>query len=293
MPKKSLLVATILLGACFVWLGAGQGQPKPTAKPAGAVVIPGCWIKLIDEAALASERGGIIAQLDVREGTPVKSGETIVRLKDEIVRAMLATAEKEAESELEIELATVMREVAEAEHEKAVEANLNNPKTIPAIEVRRLKFAAQRAETEIKTATHKHELAQLKRDEVTAQLDLYHVDSPFDGVVTRVHLHRGEMAKQGEPIIEVASTRRVRVEGDIRLADVFRVKQGDPVTVNLDLPDVDLDVERQAFPGKIIFVDVKAAPPTGVVRVWAEVENPDNILRAGLTARMTINSTGQ
>lgn len=293
MTRKFSICATVLLVVCFVWKGSGQGQLKPVTKQPGPVIIPGCWIKLIDEAALSSERGGIIAKLDVREGTFVKSGEMVVGLKDDVARAMLATAEKEAESELEIELAKTMRDVAEAEHEKARDANLIQPKTITAIEVRRLKFAVERAEKEIEIAEYKHEIAKLKRDEAAAQLVTYHVDAPFDGIVTRVHRTAGEMAKQGEPIVEIASTRRVRVEGDIRLADVFRVKQGDPVTVHLDLPDIELEAEKQAFPGKIVFVDVKAAPPTGVIRVWAEVENPENVLRAGLTARMSINSTGQ
>jgi membrane fusion protein, multidrug efflux system len=293
MPRRISLTVAVLLVACLGWLGAGQGQPAPAPKSPGPVVVPGCWIYLIDEAVLASERGGIIAKLDVREGTPVKSGETIVGLKDEVPRAMLATAQKEAESEFEVELAQKILEVAEAEHEKARDANTINPKTIPAVEVRRLKLAAERAAIEIKIARHKHELAVLKRDEAAAQLETYHVDAPFEGVVTRVHRKPGEMAKQGEPIVEIASTRRVRIEGDIRLADVFRVKQGDSVSVQLDLPDIELAAEKQVFPGKIVFVDVKAAPPTGVVRVWAEVENPENVLRAGLTARMTINSAGQ
>jgi hypothetical protein len=46
------------------------------------------------------------------------------------------------------------------------------------------------------------------------------------------------------------------------------------------------------FYGKIVFVDVSAQPVTGQVRVWAEVENRDNILRAGLNARMAINPQG-
>jgi hypothetical protein len=41
-----------------------------------------------------------------------------------------------------------------------------------------------------------------------------------------------------------------------------------------------------------VFVDVSAQPVTGQVRVWAEVVNRDNILRAGLNARMAIYPPG-
>ena len=47
------------------------------------------------------------------------------------------------------------------------------------------------------------------------------------------------------------------------------------------------DIEKQIFKGKVVFVDVKAVAASKV-EVWAEVENPDNVLRAGLPAKMTI-----
>ena len=48
------------------------------------------------------------------------------------------------------------------------------------------------------------------------------------------------------------------------------------------------EAAKQAYPGKIVFVDVKSTPAEHMVRVWAEVDNLDNTLRPGLTPTMTI-----
>jgi hypothetical protein len=52
---------------------------------------------------------------------------------------------------------------------------------------------------------------------------------------------------------------------------------------------VELPDERLAFPGRIAFVDVKVEPVTHCVKVWAEVHNPNGVLKDGLTARMVID----
>jgi hypothetical protein len=79
----------------------------------------------------------------------------------------------------------------------------------------------------------------------------------------------------------------VRVEGDLGVQDLWRVKPGTPVEVQLTLEGANLDVEKKTFRGHIGFVDV-IANSLGRTRFWAEVPNPDNILRPGLKATMTI-----
>jgi multidrug efflux pump subunit AcrA (membrane-fusion protein) len=58
--------------------------------------------------------------------------------------------------------------------------------------------------------------------------------------------------------------------------------------VQLNIPKADLEVEKQTFEGRIGFVDAQSSPGTDKVRVWAEVDNHDNILRGELLATMTI-----
>jgi multidrug efflux pump subunit AcrA (membrane-fusion protein) len=128
----------------------------------------------------------------------------------------------------------------------------------------------------------------LKRDEAAAQLDTYRLESPFDGFVTRVLLTTGASVKQGDWLIELVSTKKVKVEGVVSLRDAAIVRAGDAVSVQLDVPELRGAPGAKSYPGRIVFVDVKATPVDPKVRVWAEVDNVDETLRAGLMATMTI-----
>jgi multidrug efflux pump subunit AcrA (membrane-fusion protein) len=66
------------------------------------------------------------------------------------------------------------------------------------------------------------------------------------------------------------------------------VKVGSPVSVRLSIPEINLNVEKQEFHGKVGFVDVVANGASFETRVWAEIANPNNVLRPGLLATMTI-----
>ena len=80
----------------------------------------------------------------------------------------------------------------------------------------------------------------------------------------------------------------MRVEGDVPLNQSWNLKPGQEVSVRLSAPGLPKDIADQTFSGKLVFVDVTSQPVSGKTRVWAVVQNHDNILRAGLSARMRI-----
>lgn len=247
-------------------------------------------IQLLDEAVLAADRAGVLGSVAFREGDAVHEGDIVATIRDEVARAALAVAAKEAESDVDIRYAIIAGAVSRAEHEKALAANRQYPKTVPDVEVRRLELAAEKSVLEKESAELRHAVNLLKRDQAQAELDTYRITAPFDGIVTRVDRLKGEAVRQGDPVLKIVNPSRVRVDGKVHLRDIADVKPGTDVSVRLDLADVAPELSRLSFKGKIVFVDVKAEPTSQMVRVRAEVANPDNILRAGLKARMTIDT---
>lgn len=277
------------------WTISGDAQqPTRKAKPVAArlsstIVLQQCRIKLIDFAVLAADHPGILADVIPKEGDNVKAGQLLSSLKDAVVRARLARADKEASNDIEIRFSKKAEEVAQVELDRAEEANKIQKRSVPEVEVKRLRLSRDKSLLQIEQAELQSQIAKLTRDEANAELQAYQVKAPFDGIVTRVFKSKGEAVRQGDPIIELSSTKRVKVEGYVNVKDIWNVKRGNRVMVKLDVEDMELEVEKEVFYGKIVFVDVSAQPVTGQVRVWAEVENRDNILRAGLNARMAIN----
>jgi multidrug efflux pump subunit AcrA (membrane-fusion protein) len=283
-------VWTIIIGgaAASAWPGNGQVPPARGAREPEPVKAERVVVKLIDEVILSSERAGVLGPVTVKEGAVVAEGQLLATLKDDVARATLAVAEIEASSDVDIRFAQNASEVAAVEYDKVQEANRRQPGTVPGVEVRRARLAADKTVLEIEKAQHTRDVQLAKRDEAAVQLASYKIEAPFDGIVTRVYLTRGAAIKPGDPVIELVSTKKVRVEGFVKLKVALTIRPGAPVIVELPVPDASGAMSKQSFSGKIVFVDVKVVPIEHTVRVWAEVENVNNALRKDLNPQMTI-----
>lgn len=258
------------------------------ADPAAEIRLTECRIKLIDQVTLAADQSGVLEFVEPREGATVTSRQKLAGVRDDVAEANLAVAHQKAEYIAEIEAKQKAYEIAVNEHEQALVANRSQVNTVPKLEIERLKLAKELASFEIERAKHEHKLHQLNRDLAEKELAQFFISAPFTGVVTRVFKLKGEAVRQGDPVLELTSTDRLRVEGWLELADSFAVSAGARVKVRLNVPDVDLPVEQRVFEGRVSFVDVVVEPVSQRVKVWADVINQNQLLRAGLLADMTI-----
>lgn len=88
--RRHLLVGLTLV--CALALGAGGWAAATTL--AGAVVAGGSLVVTSDVKKVQHPTGGIVAELRVREGSPVRAGDVLVRLDETQTRASLAIVEK-------------------------------------------------------------------------------------------------------------------------------------------------------------------------------------------------------
>jgi multidrug efflux pump subunit AcrA (membrane-fusion protein) len=290
--KSLRLIAAVGVAAAVIFAGAGRRvvAADPQRPSLGPIILRNCEIKAVKTARVATDRPGVISVVDPKEGDTVKEGVEIVRLMDEVPRANWEVAKLVADDVIEVEYATKLNAVDALEFEKSVAANEQARGTISEIELHRLKLAEERSALQIKKAKHDIAVNEMKAKESKAELDTYHILAPFDGFVSKVLKYRGEAVKQGDPILEMVNTDMVHVEGMVTDRDIWRVKRSSPVTVQLDIKNAELEIEKQVFRGKIGFVDQVAN--MGDTRVWAEVPNPGNVLRPGFTAIMTILPEG-
>jgi RND family efflux transporter MFP subunit len=238
------------------------------------------------ESLLATDRPGVIGLVKPTEGDHVEKGDLLVELRAEEAKAQLAVARQEASTDVNERFARAQLDVSQAELDKALSANRKYPNAVSQVELDRLEFTRDRADLQIEQAIQEREVATLRVGEALARVDASEIRAPFSGYVTRVLKNVGEAVRQGDPLIQLRNTSRVKVEGYVSVAQAQRLKRGLPVEVHLDSPEA--LYEPKPHKGTLHFVDVAVDPVNGRVRVWAEVENPDNELRAGLTARMYI-----
>lgn len=275
------------------------GESRTASTGPKSVRLPECRIALIRQVTLACDRPGVVKSVEFSEGHPVEARQQVVLIADEVARATLAVAEKKASNDVDVRFNEKARDLALIELRKNVEANdIAAEKSekegkklvvaVAALEIEKLKLAAEKSALAIEQAGNELALNKLSADQTRAELATYSVIAPFGGVVTRVFKHPGEAVRQGDPILELVNIDRVRIEGRVALSDIRSIRLKHKVRVKLNDPDFDLPEESEEFAGHVSFIDVTVDPVTRETRVWAEVENRDNILRAGLMAEMVI-----
>lgn len=209
-------------------------------------------------------------------------------LRDDVPRAAYAAARAEAGNDVELRFASKAGELAQFEYDKALRLNSEIPGAKSESDVLKLKLEAERLSLQIEQARFKLDIAALRREEAGLLLKGYSVRAPFSGTVLQIHRKRGEALDSGGTVMEIANFDRLRVEGLVPLADSFAIQPGQPVSVRIEIPDVDLPVEQSAYAGHVTFVDGAVQEISQMVRVWAEIENTDGLLKEGLPTVMQI-----
>jgi len=254
----------------------------------GQITLPKCSVKLLHSVTLASDRPGLISFVEPREGDDVRKDQEIVFLKDDELMAIFEISKEKAENDVNKQFAEASADVAKVELEKMLESNRRVPGSITSTEVERGRLNYIKAQLQGKQAEHEQVVARLEMKKAAAQLKAGRIEAPFDGKVRKVIKHKGEAVTQGTPILELVSTRIVKVEGYLPVEDLWSVKRGDPVEVQIVFPDRNLEIEKEVFHGKMYSIDPTVSNVTHRARVWAEVQNPDEKLIEGLYAKMTI-----
>lgn len=298
------LVLGVLLTAILPAVPA-EVAALPASRAAVPVQLSHCLVSLIDDVEVPAQKPGVLTLLDVKEGDYLSRGGAVATIDDvpakyllESARADEAATRTKAESELQVEYAVATHRTAEAEYRIAVTANASLANTVAAVEVEKLRLAAEQARINIGLSKLERQVQAnealsfaAKAQLAAADFERHHITAPIDGEVVEVFSRRGEWVEGGKPIARLVRLDRLRVEGFVRFdqhapADVLRRR------VRVEI--VNSGGGREAFIGVVTFVS-PLVQPGGEYRIWAEVENrrvaDQWLLRPGLEAEMTLESS--
>ena len=100
------------------------------------------------------------------------------------------------------------------------------------------------------------------------------LSAPFSGVVVRLDAVLGELASPETSIVSVADTSRMWVIMDVGQGEIRHVERGQPVLLSLE------GWPGETFGGRVTWLSSDVDQRTRTVKVRAEFENPEGILRA-------------
>jgi multidrug efflux pump subunit AcrA (membrane-fusion protein) len=116
-----------------------------------------------------------------------------------------------------------------------------------------------------------------------AQLAYSEIRSPIDGVITDRPLYPGEMASTSAPLLTVMDVTQVIAKAHIPQSDAVLLRKGDKAS--LALPGLD-----QSIPGAVTLVSPALDPGSTTVEIWVQATNPNQQLRPGMTAQLSITA---
>lgn len=252
----------------------------------GRVLMLDCRVKLMDEIEVACQQPGVL-DFVATEGQVVTQGQLLAHTADDLLRASLAIADRQAGNDVEVRLAEKQSELKQVQYERDLQANKISPGTVSDLTLQEHRLDVERALLQLEMAKTTVAIEKLKRDETWEKLKRHGVKSRINGMVRTVFKHPGETVREGDAILELVSTERMRVEGYVHVNHLSAVRPGQTVSVRVHVPTGGA-AQHQIITGRIVQVDVKVDPVAHLVKVWAEVPNRDNWLKDGHRAEMLV-----
>lgn len=111
--------------------------------------------------------------------------------------------------------------------------------------------------------------------------------SPINGIVTQRNYNNGDMVNLAMPILIIEQIAPVKLIINISERYYTKIKEGMPVTVNLEV------FEEESFEGKVNLIYPTIDPATRTFKVEIKIQNTKKRIRPGMFARVSINFGSQ
>ncbi len=220
-------------------------------------------VKFDSETDLNFKVGGIVviigpaAGTDWDEGTPVKAGTVLAELKQSDFKNALDTARAKAELAV---------------------------KTLERFRKLREKDAISQQEVDVVEAEWR--TAQAALDQAEQNLKDSRLVADKNGVILARYINRGVTVSPGQRVLRFADTSLMSVELGLPDRLIGKLTPGQLIDVEISALE-----GMPPFKGRVSEVGVAASGEGRLFRVVIDVENPDGLLRSGMTARIRVGDT--
>lgn len=275
----------------------------------------------LEQATVSAKVAAPIAKMELLKNRVVKAGEVLAVLESKDLSATVA----EAQSTLAELRATEQQLVAgtipqtAAQNQKALhdaQANVNNALVlynrrmtlyqqggIAKKELEAAEFSLHAAENELKLAeaqiqlreqafnktdreiaNNRAEQARYRLQNAETQLSYTIIRSPISGVVTDQYQYQGEFAGAGAKLITIMALNEVIIHAQLPENIVRKLKLDDVAAIS------SLDANDENISGRVSLISKTVDPVSRTVEVWVRAANPNNQLRPGASAKVTITT---
>ena len=234
------------------------------------------------EIELAAAEMGTIAEIAVKEGDRVKSGQVLASLNDDVLVASLKVAEEAMEAEGKLKSATAELKLQQTRYEKLL--GLRARRHASQTEVDRAATQLEIAKSQLQSVKEDIRIKKMEFRRIEAQLEQRRIKSPIQGIVTRVTKDQGEFVSPNDPVVAtVVQLDPLLVVFSVPKEVARKLRQNEKVPVNFE------DVETS---GTVEFVSPTTDAQSGTTRVKVRVPNPKLELQSGDLCTLMLEGEG-
>lgn len=289
----AILGVTVLLSNCSsnpmpadsaTTLAAGPAaettsQPQPAPKDyiaSGPIVVE-------NQVELAAQRDGVVAEVFVETGAPVKKGQLLAKLDDRQLAADRdAAAAKARSTEADLKNWEATLKVAQTERDRSEQLWAAN--IIAKNQEEKAKFQYDATEFEVERQREDMKYAEETLKSLEFELEKTRITAPFNGVVARRYLRVGQEVAKNDRLFWISAVAPLRVKFSLPEAYLGSIRKG-----------TELIVVTSAAPGevhhaRVVLVSPVVDPSSDTIDVTAELQAPSPNLRPGMTANIRLQS---
>lgn len=244
-----------------------------------------CIIEARQMVEIRSPVEGLISNVAVERGEPVKRGQVVVTLESGPERAALAVARQKADSSGPLKSAEAKLDLAVKKEQRAEE--LARQKFISNNALEEARTERSLAESELRVARENQKMAELEVARASEVLNMRTLKSPVNGVVVDRYLKPGEIATASvkDPILRIAEIDPLNVEVILPASLYGHVQRGDRAEVLPETP-------KQKFTARVAVVDRVINAASGTFGVRLELANEKQLVPAGARCKVKFQKLG-
>jgi len=218
-------------------------------------------VKALDDASISPEEGGVVKEIVVSKGRPVKKGDVILLLKDEVMKASF--------------------DAADAQY-KMAELNVERQKGV---------YDQQgMSELQYKSLVYTRDAAKANADLMKARYERTRIQSPIDGTVDNIIPNVGEFAPPGVPIARVVNVSALKIQAEVPESYAASIAPGIPAVITIDALPGDTIRGTVGFVGSTVSAANRTLPVEVVVGNHKRNIKPEMITKVRLVREIRNNS---
>ena len=216
----------------------------------------------IHQTTIGSEVEGKVLAVNVKEGSPVEAGKTVLASID---KTWLRLARLKQQANIEVIEAQLRKE----------KANLDRLE-----QFRKQKVTTER-EYNDQLAAHQQKVAELKvaraaLEDLNEKWKRLDITPLFSGWVIRKHVDAGQWLSKGSPVVDIVSRGQIYTKMNVPEFLVTGLKLGMPINVKVD-------ALGRTFPGKIASITPYGSTASRTYPVRVELSDHDGLLMVGMS----------